>query len=165
MRKIKLQPLTLEAFAPFGSFASVLTPEGPSLQGELHTFYRESSRFFFQGSLPIGFSPIAVKKPEKMVITCAEYHNSTCEAIMAVNDDFVLHVSPANGGVPSPESTKAFLVPKGVIVTLYPGVWHLCPLPYKEPLLHALIVLPERTYMNDICVVNFKDDECFEIEA
>lgn len=164
MRVIKPEPLTAEAFAPFGTFTSVVSPEGPVLCGELHTFYRDSSRFFYQGDLPLGFSPIAVKKPEKMVIRSAEYHNTTCEAIMAVNDDFILHVAPAGGGTPDPSATKVFLVPKGVIVTMYPGVWHLCPLPKSEPVLHALIILPERAYMNDFQIENFKEEDCFEIQ-
>lgn len=163
MRVIKPEPLTREAFAPFGTFTSVLNPEGPALSGELHTFYRDSSRYYYQGDLPVGFSPISVKKPEKMVINCAEYHNTTCEAIMAVNDDFILHVAPANGGTPDPASTKVFLVPKGVIVTMFPGVWHLCPLPKSEAVLHALIVLPERAYMNDFHIESFKEEDCFEI--
>ena len=163
MRTIQAQPLTAAAFAPYGCFASVLQPEGPSLSGELHTFYRENSRFFYQGKLPLGFSPIAVKKPEKMIITCAEYHNATCEAIIALNDDFILHVAPANGGTPEPAKTEAFIVPKGVIVTLYPGVWHLCPLPKAEALLHALILLPERTYVNDFFIEDFQAEDCFEI--
>lgn len=163
MRTIKAKPITQEAFAPYGCFTSVLNPSGPSLSGELHTFYREGSRFFHQGKLPVGFSPITVKNPERMVINCAEYHNTTCEAIIAVNDDFILHVAPANGGTPEPEKTEAFIVPKGDIVTLYPGVWHLCPLPKSEPVLHALIILPERTYINDFFIENFKEGESFEI--
>ncbi len=164
MHKIKAQPLTAEAFSPFGSFTSVLEPKGPSLSGELHTFYRDSSKFYYQGDLPLGLSPIAVKKPDKMVIKCVEYHNTTCEAILALNDDFLLHVAPANGGTPEPENTKVFVVPKGVIVTMYPGVWHLCPLPKSEPILHALIMLPERAYVNDFSIRDFKEEDYFEIE-
>ncbi len=163
MRQIKAQPLTLEDFAPFGCFASVMEPKGEALHGEIHSFYRENSRYFYEGKLPVGFSPIVVKRPDKMVITCAEYHNKTCEAIMPVNDDMILHVAPAGGTDPVPEKTKVFIVPKGTIVTLYPGVWHLCPLPKSESVLHALIVLPERTYVNDFFLENFAEKDCFEI--
>lgn len=165
MRKIKAESLTVEGFAPYGSFTSVLHPAGYSLSGELHTFYRDSSRYYYQGKLPIGFSPITVKKPAKMIIKCAEYHNNTCEAILALNDDFFLHVAPAGGTVPEPIHTKVFLIPKGTIVTMNPGVWHLCPLPANESVLHALIVLPERTYINDFFIENFKEEDWFEIEA
>ena len=163
MRKIKALPITSEAFAPYGCFADALEPKGEALCGPMHSFYRENARFFSE-STTLGFSPITVRKPDQMVITCAEYHNKTCEAIVALNDDFLLHVAPANGGTPEPEKTVVFRVPKGVVTVLYPGVWHLCPLPASEPVLHALILLPDRTYVNDFYCKDFAPGEAFEIE-
>ena len=163
MLKIKTQKLTQEDFAPFGTFASVMDPQGPCLQGPHHKFYRDSSRFYSDFNLPVGLSPITVEK-QSMVITAAEYHNRTCECIMPVNDDAIVHVSPANGGTYDVSQTKAFVVPKGTIITLFPGVWHLCPLPATQPVLNALIVLPERTYINDFYIVDLDEDNQFEIE-
>ena len=39
MKKIKAQPITHEAFAPFGSFYSMEHPDGFALQGAIHQFY------------------------------------------------------------------------------------------------------------------------------
>ena len=161
MRTVKLEPLTVEAFAPFGSFANMMDPAGPSLGGEFHTFYRDSARYFSNFQLPIGFSPLVVKNHGYQVDSL-EFHSQCCEGILPINDDAVLHVTPA-GGAPDISATKAFLVPKGTIVSLYPGVYHLTPLPRNEAELHAMVVLPERAYANDFTLVELGED-AFQIQ-
>ena len=54
----------------------------------------------------IAFSPIAVRKDER-IIKAAEYHTTTWEGIVALDDDMIIHVAPASGGVPVPELAKA----------------------------------------------------------
>ena len=44
MRTIKAEQLTREAFAPFGTFYSMTEPEGYSLNGEIHRFFRTGLR-------------------------------------------------------------------------------------------------------------------------
>ena len=160
MKTVKVQPLTHEAFAPFGTYTSILNPEGDFLAGPHHKYYRDSSRYYCDSSLPIGLSPLVVDRQE-MKLTALEYHNTTCEGIIPINDDAILHVTPAGG--PDTDKTKAFLVPKGTAVTLFPGVYHLCPLPANEEKLHALILLPERTYNNDFFMVDLEEADQFEI--
>ena len=162
MRTIKLEPLTVEAFAPFGSFTNIIDPAGPSLGGEFHTFYRDSARYFSNYQLPLGFSPLIVKA-HGYKVDALEYHSCCCEGIMPVNDDAILHVTPA-GSAPDTSATKAFLVPKGTIVSLYPGVYHLTPLPLGAEL-HALVILPERAYANDFALVELDEESAFEIEV
>ena len=163
MRKIKLEKLTKEAFAPFGIYYEMLNPEGYALCGELHRFYPD--RFTIPGvSGALAFSPICVRKPDEMLVTQIEYHTTTCEVIIPLNDDMILHVAPPSAGKPLPEYTRAFLVPKGTAVKLNTCVWHLAPLPANLDELSAIIVLPEATYMNDCIVVDLKDDEKFVIE-
>ena len=161
MKRIKIQPLTPEAFAPFGTYTSVLNPEGEYLAGPHHKYYRENSRYFAQTGLPIGLSPIVVDK-QPMKIDAVEYHNYACEAILPINDDAIVHVTPA-GGAPDTAKTKAFLVPKGTMITLFPGVYHLCPLPAAADKLNALILLPERTHNNDFTLVELPADQQFQI--
>lgn len=163
MRKIKIQRLTKEAFAPFGQYYSMAEPSGHALCGELHRFFPDRLIVGSYGSLSI--SPILVKKPEKMTVTQVEYHTTTPEVIIPMNDDMILHVAPPSAGVPVPDETLAFLVPKGTAVKMNICVWHLAPLPANEKELSALILLPEATYMNDCKVVDLKADEQFEIVA
>ena len=86
-------------------------PEGYALTGEIHRFYPDRLRDAYTGH--VGFSGIAVQKPERMIVRAVEYHTRTSEIILPLNDDIVLHVAPATNGVPAPEETHAFLVPKG----------------------------------------------------
>ena len=162
MRKIKAEPITHENFAPFGQFYTMDKPEGYGLSGELHTFYPD--RLTADCNTRVGYSPIMVKKPEKMIITQQEYHTTTWEMILPLNDDMILHVAPASAGTPVTQFAKAFVVPKNTIVKMNTAIWHLAPLPAKEKELNAIIILPECTYANDCTVVDLKEDEQFEIE-
>ncbi len=161
MRKIKAEAITHENFAPFGQFYTMDKPEGYALCGELHSFYPD--RLTADSGHRVGYSPITVKKPEKMIITQQEYHTTTWEMILPLNDDMVLHVAPASAGTPVTEHAKAFIVPKNTIVKMNAAIWHLAPLPANEKELHAIIILPECTYANDCTVVDLKAEEQFEI--
>ena len=162
MREIKLEPLTKEAFAPFGQYYEMENPDGYPLCGTLHRFFPDRLTTCADGLL--AFSPILVKKPDVMHVTQIEYHTTTAEIIMPLNDDMILHVAPPSAGKPLPEYTRAFLVPKNTLIKMMPCVWHLAPLPANVPELAAMIVLPSCTYMNDCTVVDLKEDEQFVIE-
>ena len=161
MRIIKVEPLTNEAFAPFGQFYTMDAPKGYALCGELHRFFPD--RLVADSNHRVGYSPILVKKPEKMVITQQEYHTTTWEIILPLNDDMILHVAPASAGTPVPEHVKAFLVPKHTLVKMNTAIWHLAPLPANEAELAAMIILPECTYANDCTVVDLTPEQQFEV--
>ena len=162
MRKIKAVPITVENFRPYGSFASFLNPEGNCFPGDA-SFYPDQVELNVQGGKPITFSPLTSKKPEKMIVTKAEYHNYTGEGIFVIDDDAIIHVAPVSNKNIVPEKTEAFIVPKGTLVKLNTGVWHLAPLPVNNDLLHIMIVLPERVYANDCIVCDYPEEDWFEI--
>ena len=62
-----------------------------------------------------------------------------------------------------PEKTEAFIVPKGTLVKLNTGVWHLAALPVHNDVLHVMIILPERVYANDCTVCDYPEDRQVEI--
>ena len=161
MKTIKAEPITNESFAQFGQFYVMDKPEGYALCGEIHKFYPD--RVNADSNHRVGYSPIIVKKPEKMIITQQEYHTTTWEMILPLNDDMILHCAPASGGVPATDYAKVFIVPKNTLVKLNAAIWHLAPLPVNEESLTAMIILPECTYANDCTVVDLKEDEQFEI--
>lgn len=161
MRTVKVMPLTHEDFAPFGQFYPMTQPQGHALCGELHQFFPD--RLTADSNHRLGFSPIIVKKPQRMVITQSEYHTTTWEMILPMDDDMILHVAPASGGTPVTHLAKAFLVPKHTLVKMNAAIWHLAPLPANKDQLTALIVLPECTYANDCTVVDLSEDQQFEI--
>ncbi|MBQ8658719.1 MAG: DUF4867 family protein [Clostridia bacterium] len=162
MKTIKIQNLSKETFAPYGEYYKMDEPNGHALCGAIHRFYPDRVTAYQAGN--VGFSAITVKKPEKMLITQIEYHTTTSELIMPLNDDMILHVAQPSAGTPITEQTKAFLVPKHTLIKMNACVWHLAPLPANADELSALIVLPECTYMNDCTVVDLKESEQFVIE-
>lgn len=161
MKQIKVQPLTRDAFAPFGEFYDMKTPDGYPLCGAIHKFYPDRLTTACVGRL--AFSPLVVQKPESMLITQQEYHTTAEELIFPLDDDIILHVAPASGGAIVTEHAKAFLVPKNTLVKLKTAIWHLAPLPATKDQVTALIILPECTYQNDCTVVDLPADEQFEI--
>lgn len=158
MKTIKAQPITVEKFQAYGSFTDLMNPEGYSL-GD---FYQDRLLMHAAGDMQIAFSPLLVRKPERMIVSQAEFHNTTQEGILCLDDDVVIHVAPA-GKEPVPELTEAFLVPQGTMVCLKTGTWHLSAIPVHKELAHVLIVLPERIYNNDCIVVDYPEDKQVEI--
>ncbi len=161
MKQIKAVPITHEAFAPFGQFYTMDKPEGYALCGELHKFFPD--RLTADSVHRVGYSPIVVKKPEKMVITQQEYHTTTWEMILPLDDDMILHCAPASAGAPVGHLSQAFIVPKHTLIKMNAAIWHLAPLPANNDALTALIILPECTYANDCTVVDLPEDQQFEI--
>ena len=161
MKTIKAVPITVEAFAPFGQFYHIDDPKGYPLCGEHHRFFPD--RLVADSLHRVGYSPILVKKPETMVITQQENHTTTWEMLMPLDDDMILHVSPACAGTPPTEFAQAFIVPKFTLVKLNAAVWHLAPLPANKEQLTAMVILPECTYANDCNVVDLKPEQQFEV--
>ncbi len=109
MKVIKAEKITNENFAPFGQFYEMGNPDGYALCGEIHKFYPD--RINADSTHRVGYSPIVVKKPEKMIITQQEYHTTTWEMILPLDDDMILHCAPASAGTPVTDLVKAFIVP------------------------------------------------------
>lgn len=161
MRTVKVEAITHQNFAPFGQFYTMDKPTGYPLCGEIHKFFPD--RMTADCSSRIAFSPILVKKSDKMIITQQEYHTTTWEMILNLNDDMILHCAPASAGKPVTEYAQAFLVPKNTLVKINTAIWHLAPLPANKEELCAMIILPECTYANDCTVVDLTPEQQFEI--
>ena len=162
MKTIKAKKITAEAFAPYGQFYPLDKPTGYALKGEIHRFFPD--RLTVSSNTELGFSTIIVEKPEEMKITSVEYHTTTPELIMPLNDDMIVHVAPASAGTPVTDLTEAFIVPKNTMIKINTAIWHLAPLPANKDELVAAIILPVCTYINDCIVVDLKEDEQFIIE-
>ena len=161
MKQIKLEKITAETFAPFGSFSSMTQPDGYALEGEIHCFFPD--RMTMHGNCNMAYSPILVEKKLPRIVKAVEYHTTTSEMILPMNDDMIIHVAPATAGTLVPELTKAFLVPMGTMVKINTAIWHLAPLPANKDVLQAMIILPECIYMNDCTVVDLPEEMQFEI--
>ncbi len=165
MRTVPWKKLGVEAFAKFGAFAGMINPAGPHLGAEPIEFYRD----MVQSQL--GVTPVAsfgvcrvVKRP--FVLDVSEYHDHCCEIVLPLDGDILMHVAPA---VPQKEfpfdDVEVFLVPRGTICCLRPGVWHHAPFALQTRVVNCLIALPERTYMNDCKVYEFPEDRRLQVST
>lgn len=161
MKQIKVKALSKDAFAPFGEYYAMDKPENLALCGPLHRFYPD--RIIAAADHNLGFSAISVKKPEEYVITQQEYHTTTWEMILPLDDDMILHVAERSAGAVNNDTAQAFLVPKHTLVKIYAGVWHLAPLPATRDEIHCVIILPECTYANDCTVVDLTAEQQFTV--
>ncbi len=163
MKQVAWKKLSVEGFAKYGAYANMVSPTGPRIGAEPIEFYRD----MVQSSL--GVTTVAsfgvcrvVKRP--FVVDVSEYHNGCCEIVLPLEGDVLMHVAPA---VPEKEfpfdQVEVFLVPRGTICCLRPGVWHHAPFALGADAVSCLITLPERTYMNDCTVYTFPEEKHVKI--
>ena len=154
MKKVKIQPITHESFAPFGQFYEMSRPDGYALCGEIHKFFPD--RITVDSEHRLGYSPIVVKKPEKMIITQQEYHTGTWEMILPLDDDMIIHCAPASAGSVVTDYVKAFLIPKNTLVKINAASASIatpaltCCVSFKNHLAHAAIGLFRVTFFSCI---------------
>lgn len=158
MRKVIIEPLDREAFFDYGSWYDMLRPGGASVE----KFYHDKVIFPCSSGWPLTGSCLVVEKPGKRVVSQAEYHDTTGECILPLDDDVVLPVAQASSG-PVPQATRAFLVPRGTMVQLNCGVWHQAPIPLNLDRAHVLILLPQRVYQRDCLVAEYPPEEWMEL--
>ena len=163
MREITYSPLTLEKFAKYGSFAGMIDPVWPRLGAEPIEFYRDMVQTHLGSSTSASFGVCRVAR-RPFVMDVSEYHNGCCEVVMPLDGDVLMHVAPA---VPEKEfpfdQAEVFLVRRGTLCCLRPGVWHHAPYALGTSAVNCLILLPERTYMNDCTVFQFPPERFLRI--
>jgi ureidoglycolate lyase len=155
MKQITYKSLSPEGFAKYGSYANMINPVWPKLGAEPIEFFRDMVQSQL-GNVPIASFGVCrvVKRP--FVMDVSEYHDTCCEIVLPLDGDVLMHAAPA---VPEKEfpfdQAEVFLVPRGTIYCLRPGVWHHAPYAIRTEVVNCLIVLPERTYMNDCTAYPF----------
>lgn len=152
MKMVKVQALSLEKFNRYGAFANLIDPDTDKLGAKPIEFYRDMLQLDVGLAQP-SFSVCRVEK-RALVVDVSEYHNTTCEGLMPLDEAVYIHVAPANGGDKMPvEQIEVFKVPRGTFVSLRRGVWHHAPFTAGNKAANVLIVLPERAYAVD-CIVH-----------
>ncbi len=155
MKNIKVEPLTVEAFLPYGFYANMINPAAPKFGAPPIEFYRDMVQQNLGGNSIVSFSVCRVQ-PRERVVDVAEIHSTHGEAMLPLDGDMLLQVGLATpDGKPVSDHFRVFRVPRGTLVTFRPGVWHHAPFAVGEQPLNILIVLPERAYANDCTVAQF----------
>ena len=163
MKEIVWKKLSRETFAKYGSYASMIDPATPKIGAEPIEFFRDMVQSGL-GAVPAASFGVCrvVKRP--FVMDVSEFHDTTCETVLPLDGDVLMHVAPAvpEGEFPY-DQAEVFLVPRGTLVSLRPGVWHHAPYAYGCERVNCLVVLPERTYKNDCKVYAFPADHNIRI--
>jgi len=163
MKEITWKKLSVEGFAKYGSYANMINPSAPHLGAEPIEFYRDMVQSTL-GVVPMVSFGVCrvVKRPFEMDVS--EYHDNACEIVLPLDGDVLMHVAAA---VPEREfpfdQAEVFLVPRGTMACLRPGVWHHAPFAYRTDCVNCLIALPERTYNNDCKVYQFPADRHMKV--
>lgn len=153
MEKLKVKPISVIAFEKYGQFHSMLNPDTEKLAPGPVEFHRDIVKISLGRSNQPSFSVTHISK-RPLIVEKLEYHNYTGEAFMPLDGDVIIHLAPASRPENVPyDKIEAFYIPKGTLVTIHPGVWHQAPYAAGEDTVNVLVVLPERTYVNDCKVV------------
>ena len=153
MTTAKMEPLSDEAFAPFGRVltqpGAAADAEGPGWQwwGEISALPNDGRRWGF-GYLALERAPLR--------IDWAERHLRSPEVVFASSHPVAVYVAPSGTEEPALEALRVFEVPAGTGVILEPGVWHGAPFALEEPT-SAFVLLLEGTGPEDVTVVRFPD--------
>ena len=166
MKTIKTKELSVENFLPYGFYAGLIDAKGDKLGTPPIEFYRDMLQQDQCGDSSMSFSSLKVEKRE-MVIDILEYHTRTSEGILPLDNDVILYAAGATApdGIVPAEKLEAFLIPKGTMVVLRPGVWHHAPFTANDAPANILIVLPERAYANDCEVFELSGDQTIKIDT
>lgn len=164
MGTLKVKEIILDSFNKYGIFANMINPTACKIGKEPVEFYRDMLQLSFGQSNTGSFSICRVLK-RPLIIDNIEFHTFAGEGVLPLDGDILLSVAPAtaSGDVPD-DRIEVFKVPKGTMVTIYPGVWHSAPFTYGSECVNVLIVLPERVYANDCSVVKLNEEKCLGID-
>ena len=138
MTRIALQPLTAEAFAPFGDVLDTSgAPDRIINQGLCGRFHDRAALDFADGRAGIS---LFRAEPRQLPLTLdmVERHPDGSQAFLPMSEaPFLVVVAPDEGGTPG--RPRAFLTQAGQGVNYHRGVWHgvLCPL--SAPGLFAVV--------------------------
>jgi len=156
MKQIEVKKLTPEDFKKFGRYGNIENPDSSFIGKSPIRFYRDILPFGYNA--PMSASTTFVE-PKEFVVDTLEYHSRTPEILMMLDQDAIICIGPATAEKEPPmDQLEAFYIPKGVMVYLNPGVWHYAPFPLSDKPVHSLVLLPERTYVNDTLCISIATD-------
>jgi ureidoglycolate lyase len=154
MRELRYRRLDPAAFAIYGSYAAMIEPDAagraaPKLGQPPIEFFRDLVQSGMGTDTIVSFGVCRVSR-RPPVIDISEYHNASCEALMPIDGDVLVHVAPAVAEDRFPaEQAEVFMVPKGTMIVLRPGVWHHGPFALGSERVSCLVGIPERLYARD----------------
>ncbi|GAK55186.1 hypothetical protein U27_02018 [Candidatus Vecturithrix granuli] len=166
MRTVQVKDLQVEAFLPFGFYANMIDPDTEKIGAPPIEFFRDMLQLELGNTGRVSFGVCRVE-PRELIIDATEYHSTSGEGILPLDNDVLMYVAPAtppDEQVPL-EKIEVFRVPQGTLVVLRPGVWHHGPFTTNGKPANMLIALPERLYANDCHVFKLEEQDQIKIDV
>ncbi|SDD25574.1 ureidoglycolate lyase [Ruegeria marina] len=137
-RRILTEPITVEAFAPFGDLLDIAgEPDRIINQGQCGRYHDRARLDFFEGRAGISLfdaNPRALPYTLDMV----ERHPDGSQAFIPMSHQpFLVIVAPDEGGRPG--RPRAFVTEAGQAVNYHRGTWHGVLTPLAAPGLFAVV--------------------------
>lgn len=138
-RTIRTEPLTAEAFAPFGDVLEVKGAPDRLINQDLCGRYHDRARLDFGTGGRAGLSLFdAVARALPYTLDMVERHPEGSQAFLPMTAaPFLVIVAPDAGGVPG--TPRAFLTVPGQGVNYHRGTWHGVLTPLSAPGLFAVV--------------------------
>ncbi len=138
-RTIRTEPLTAEAFAPFGDVLEVKGAPDRLINQDLCGRYHDRARLDFGTGGRAGISLFdAVPRALPYTLDMVERHPEGSQAFLPMTAaPFLVIVAPDAGGLPG--TPRAFLTAPGQGVNYHRGTWHGVLTPLSAPGLFAVV--------------------------
>jgi ureidoglycolate lyase len=138
-RTIRTEPLTAEAFAPFGDVLEVKGAPDRLINQDLCGRYHDRARLDFGTDGRAGISLFdAVPRALPYSLDLVERHPEGSQAFLPMTEaPFLVIVAPDADGVPG--TPRAFLTAPGQGVNYHRGTWHGVLTPLSAPGLFAVV--------------------------
>jgi ureidoglycolate lyase len=143
VRVIRPEPLSAEAFRPFGQTVMPELGAEPDLSGSTWDCWYPIGRV--EGSRPLALGLVEARQLMGPV-SHMERHEGRAELVIALDSPILQVVAPPTSGSQPPEadSVRAFIVRPGEAVVLSPGTWHAAGAPVAGDPVRYMFGLPER---------------------
>lgn len=153
---VQLKKISKENFASFGGYFD----ESSSVPVSAERYF---SWWNGVGIIDIkGRTSVGVVRPvfnPDFSETIFEQHRNTPEVLIPVDEDVILLLGKEaafKNEIPSKEDFEAFLVPRGTVVSINPGVWHHSPMAMNK-FSRVIVLFKENTSQNDNAVRNTRN--------
>ncbi|MBE1288845.1 MAG: ureidoglycolate lyase [Rhodobacteraceae bacterium] len=136
--KIIIEPMSADAFAPFGDLLEAKgTPDKIINQGLCGRFHDRARMDFSDGRAGISIFH-AEKRDLPLKLDLVERHSEGSQAFVPMSHQpFLVVVAEDQNG--TPQNIRAFLTEAGQAINIHRGVWHGVLTPLYDPGLFAVI--------------------------
>lgn len=157
MWKLPARPIDAQSFAPFGRCIDLLKLGGDPDQS---AYFPDLMRLQLPQPAAVSMGRVCACRRRLPFI---EAHPATAEIRLPLDGDIVLYVAPAQPLEQlDPQEIQAFLVPRGTLVEIKPGILHGRQFTVDKPVVHVLFLCREHAVRQDTVARTFEEN--FDIE-